>query len=484
LQEAGRKTTVFSPSELINHLQQADTAFEVKAGDTVWFGPANGDQATLLTFTGKTAGTTNVGAGGVTAVDSFGSDYKIYSYTATQDGTVTVPTPAAYADRFLISLGQPMDTAAYYGYVDNQKGINLYDSKLDQSDLAADWTGAIAASDAFDLTHAIPVVSGQVLTVGPVSTAQVVQGYAYDQNGAAVELINQTNMTRGATFAEGMVVLSYRVPKGVAAVRFNVPTTMEGKYLIMKGQNFTVAEYTAITGIADGDIPNPFANNAGLFAGDSINHGVYSRDEAATTFPDGKGGWAARIRRDTGMIVTNAGTSGWYFCNYDHATYDSIHKLLDGYTETDFRYVLLEGGTNDVSKMSSVGTVSDSFDPATFDQSTFAGGLEYTIYKAIQLYGDNAAIGYTSVMKLRNDKAAHAQIYAVAEEICEKWGISYLDMYNNEALNTALAVDTDEHTNDGTHPDASGYEIITPYVIEYMKNMRPCSYEVLNAVLG
>ncbi len=479
-----RKTTVFSSSDLIGTLQQAEVAFAVNEGETVWFGPVASSQATMLTFTGETTSATNVGAGGVTAVDSFGSDYKIYSYTAAEKGTVKVYANATHADRFLVSLGQEMDTATYYGYMDNQKGVNLYDSLLDQSGKAVDWKGVTADSAAFNLTHAIPVVSGDVLTLGPVSTAQVVQGYAYDQSGNAVELINQTNMTRVDTFAEGMTILSYQVPQGVSSVRINVPVTMEGKYLIMKNQAFDVAEYTTLTGIADADVPNPFADNAGLFAGDSINHGLYSRDEAATTFPDGKGGWAARIRRDTGMIVTNAGTSGWYFCNYDHATYDSIHKLLDGYTETDFRYVLLEGGTNDVSKMSSVGTVSDSFDPATFDQSTFAGGLEYTIYKAIQLYGDNAAIGFTSVMKLRNDKAAHAQIYAIAEEICEKWGISYLDMYNNEALNTALAFDTDEHTNDGTHPDASGYEIITPYVIEYMKNMRPCSYEVLNAVLG
>lgn len=479
-----RKTTVFSPSDLIGALQQAEVAFAVNEGETVWFGPVASSQATMLTFNGETTGATNVGAGGVTAVDSFGSDYKIYSYTAAETGTVKVYADSTQKDRFLVSLGQEMDTATYYGYMDNQKGVNLYDSLLDQSGKAVDWKGVTADSAAFHLTHAIPVVSGDVLTLGPVSTAQVVQGYAYDRSGNAVELINQTKMTRSDTFAEGMTILSYRVPQGVSSVRINVPVTMEGKYLIMKNQAFDVAEYTTLTGIADADVPNPFADNAGLFAGDSINHGLSSRDEAATTFPDGKGGWAARIRRDTGMIVTNAGTSGWYFCNYDHATYDSIHKLLDGYTETDFRYVLLEGGTNDVSKMSSVGTVSDSFDPATFDQSTFAGGLEYTIYKAIQLYGDNAAIGFTSVMKLRNDKAAHAQIYAVAEEICEKWGISYLDMYNNEALNTALAFDTSEHTNDGTHPDASGYEIITPYVIEYMKNMRPCSYEVLNAVLG
>ncbi len=479
-----RKTTIFSPSKLTQNLQTAGVAFAVKAGETVWFGPTAASQAELLTFTGETAGATTVGVGGVTAVSSFASDYKIYSYTAPEDGTVKVHAPTTHQDRFLISLGQKMDTTDYYAYWSNQAGVNLYDPLLDKTGETIDWKGTVSASETFNLTHAIPVRSGDFVTIGPVSSAQVVQGYAYDQSGNATELINRTTMACAGIFSEGMMILRYQVPEGVASVRIHVPAAMEGKYLIMKNQTFSVAEYTALTGITNAEIPNPFYNNAGLFAGDSINHGVSSRDEAASTFPDGKGGWAARIRRDTGMIVTNAGTSGWYFCNYDHATYDSIHKLLDGYTDTDFRYVLLEGGTNDISKMSAVGTVSDSFDPDSFDQSTFAGGLEYTIYKAIKLYGDNAAIGYTSVMKLRNDKAAHAQIYAVAEQICEKWGISYLDLYNNEPLNTALAFDTDEHTNDGTHPDASGYELITPYVIKYMKTMVPCSQEVLSAVLG
>ena len=465
-----------------SNLQAEGTPFNVKQNETVWFGPADPAQQTLLVY--NDGADTNVGVSGVTEVATLGGGYKIYSYTAPADGSVTVTAPAATKDIFLVSKAVEMNEAKYYQYFSDQDGINLYNSVLDNSNVALNWKGEASASTTMDLTHAIAVEAGDTVTVGPVSMAQVTQGYAYDLSGNPIGLLNATNMIAEVTFDSGMVLLTYTVPAGVGSVRFNVPADMSGKYVIVKNTEFTASVYQMISGINPAVLADPLSSAAGLFAGDSINHGLSSRDEAASSFPGGTGGWAARIERDTGLDATNAGTSGWFMVNYNHATYDSIHKLLDKYTANDYQYVLLQGGTNDISKMSSVGTVSDSFDPATFDQSTYAGALEYTIYKAIKLYGDNAAIGFTSTIKLRNDNPAHAQIYAVAEEVCEKWGIAYLDLYNNEVLNTALAFDTNEHTNDGTHPDASGYELITPYVIEYMRTMNPCSQEVLTAVLG
>ncbi len=465
-----------------SNLQAVGTPFNVKAGETVWFGPALASQPTLLVY--NDGADHNIGVADLNLVATLGSGYAIYSYTAPANGSVTVTAPAATEDVFLVSKAVEMNEAKYYQYFSDQDGINLYNSILDESNVTLNWKGESANSTTFDLTHAVAVNPGDKVTIGPVSTAQVVQGYAYDLAGNPVGLINASNMDVDVTFEQGMVLMTYTVPAGVGSVRFNVSEQMSSRYMIVKNKAFTEAVYENLTGVNAATLPDPLSSGVGLFAGDSINHGVSSRDEAAPTFPDGKGGWAARIRRDTGMTVTNAGTSGWYFCEYTHASYDRIHKLLDPYADTDFTYVLLQGGTNDISKISGVGQVSDSFDPASFDQTTFAGALEYTIYKAIKLYGDNAAIGFTSTMKLRSDKAAYANIYAVAKDVCAKWGISYLDMYNNEALNEAMNMQSNENTNDGTHPDASGYEIITPYVIEYMRTMVPCSETVLNAVLG
>ncbi len=470
-----------------SHLQNAGVAFSVKAGETVWFGPTAASQADMLVFTGATSGADTIGVAGVTEVSSFGGNYKIYSYTAPEAGTVMVNASANYADRFLISLGQKMTTEDYYAYWSKQDGINLYDGVLDHTSETVDWKGAITSSVSYNLTHAINVTEGDVLTIGPASTAQVVLGYAFDASGKAVELINAVNMTEGESFAKGLKVYSYKVPAGVESVRVNVPASMIGKYLVMKNKVFGVADYTAQTGISNAAVADALFNKAGLFAGDSINHGLYSHDTMATqTQP---GGWALRVQRDTGLAATNAGTSGWYFCNATTDKYDSIHKLLDKYTANDYQYVLLQGGTNDASKISGIGTITDSFDPATFDQSTFTGALEYTIYKAIKLYGDNAAIGFMSTYKLKADTTKHAQMYAAAEEVCEKWGIAYLDLYNNEDLNNALNMSDigtiyEKNTKDGTHANANGYELITPYVIEYMRDMVPCSAEVLNAVLG
>ena len=69
-----------------------------------------------------------------------------------------------------------------------------------------------------------------------------------------------------------------------------------------------------------------------------------------------------------------------------------LTKLMEKKSQ-DFEYVVLHGGVNDAWDSVEVGEMEESFDPAYFNTSTFAGGLETLIYNAIVTYGDIAAIG-------------------------------------------------------------------------------------------
>ena len=103
------------------------------------------------------------------------------------------------------------------------------------------------------------------------------------------------------------------------------------------------------------------------------------------------------------------------------------------------------------------------------------------------VYGNTAAIGYLMTYQMpRNKNGVVAtkmnDYYKVGKEICEKWNISYFDMYNHTEINKKLDPQGTEHVPDGTHADASGYDILGPYITDYMRSMTPVTQTVRNAL--
>lgn len=466
----------------LNSLQDAAKGISLAKGETLWFGPVSISQEEVLTFTEEGGKKTVLKRADAKETDSFGN-YRLYSYTAAAAGTVTLSIHERYANYYLASKGQEMTLMHLYYYWDSKNQGNLYSGALDLSGKTMDWKGKLSSSSDYDLTHAIAVKEGDTLTFGPARSNQVVQGFGMDANGKASVLINANGLTENASFPKGMKIYTYQVPAGVSQVHLNVSADVSGKFMVTKNKIFTLSDYQATTGIAADTLPDPLKGLAGLFAGDSVNHGLYSRDEMATTFKDGKGGWAPRIERDTGLIATNMGQSGFLIADYPAGSTDrSICSLLEPNKKKDYDFIVMDGGVNDMSKNIAIGSITDSFDPDDFDTSTYAGGLERTFYDAVCYYGDTAAIGYIFIFKIIARDSHNKDMtpyYSVAKEICKKWGVTYLDLYTHEKLNADLKFDTKEHTNDLLHPDASGYELITPYVIEYMRTMTPCPQEVL-----
>ena len=137
---------------------------------------------------------------------------------------------------------------------------------------------------------------------------------------------------------------------------------------------------------------------------------------------------------------------------------------------------MIEGGANDTANSAEKGTFDpNSFDPDDFDdEKTFAGGLERAIYTAVKEHGDTAAIGYMSIFKVKNETFADTgEFFALGEQICKKWGIAYLDLY------TMLGdFDVDTYTHDGLHANEAGYNLMQPYIDDYIPTMRPISKDI------
>ncbi|MBQ7934815.1 MAG: hypothetical protein IJ333_00475 [Clostridia bacterium] len=456
-------------------------SFTVQEGDTLWFGPADPTRDTLLTLRAENGAELQIGKNDLTEAGSFGGGYRLFSYKVSSAGSVQVTPPEGYEDRFLISKNEEMTVEEYFYHMDSQSGINLYDGALDRSRQTIDWKGKTSQSSDYHLSHAIAVNPGDTLTFGPTRAAQVVQGYGFNAKGEASSLINGSNCTVSAVTAQGMRFFTYTVPEGIYTVQLNVGDDLMKKYMVTKNKMFSVAEYQNTTGNNAASIGDPLKEKEALFLGDSICEGWKNSNTGIARFPDA---YAGLIAKETGLIATNNGLGSSTLSDGNRPVFNQLEQTK----KLDFDYVLIQGGINDMSHGKKVGKMSHSYSPDTFDTTTYAGGLEYTIYKAIEYHGDTAAIAYLFTPAFLNHPSGNysklTQYTDVAAEICEKWGIPFFDLNKNEELIGLLDINNKTHTSDNIHLNGEGYKKVYPYIAESLRAMTPCKQEILQAVLG
>lgn len=136
-------------------------------------------------------------------------------------------------------------------------------------------------------------------------------------------------------------------------------------------------------------------------------------------------------------------------------------------------FVVFDGGTNDAAQISdlhtyTVGTVSASQDPATFDTGTYAGALETTIRTMRQKW-PTAQLVYVAAHKMGSrdwdTQLALRQVYLQA---AQKWGVTVADVFADTTLDTRVDAQRVAYTFDdlvntfpgsggtGTHPNIAG----------------------------
>jgi lysophospholipase L1-like esterase len=209
-----------------------------------------------------------------------------------------------------------------------------------------------------------------------------------------------------------------------------------------------------------------------VFLGDSICAGTTVEGEYYNY------GWAGLIGEPNRMNWTNYGMNGgtvtslsgvqntrWLTTQADKAL--SEHPAAD--------YVIFEGGCNDADQMKDalLGTISSDY--ANFDTTTFSGAFEALVLKLVTSF-PTAKIGYIIPQKMyaQNDHTAtghiHRRYFDRAIEICEKWGIPYVDLWKGNPLNPKLSTASMFYT-DGQHLTLAGYQRITPQIEAFMRSL-------------
>ncbi|MBR2013313.1 MAG: DUF4886 domain-containing protein [Clostridia bacterium] len=362
---------------------------------------------------------------------------------------------------------------------------NLFNSNaVTKRNLKMDGTEGNVAG--YVVSKPIAVHPGEKLSFGPVRLTAPVMGYFYDAEGNPLQLINHTNVKVEYTFEEGKALASIDAPAGAETVRFQMAAE--------EADQFYLRLNTAITGMdyeerfEGKEIENPLKGRTFLTVGDSLC--------AASNDPriDGLRGWAQRIRDTFGAVVTNSAKGGSSLSTDAMTTEDDtgryiFNQLIQHNGTKNFDYILLEGGVNDSNSSlnAPIGTFlpktdPNAYDPAYFDTAeTMAGGMEKLIYNTIKEHGDTAAIGYMTLYEMPHasgfsNSRGHLE---AAKEICEKWGIEYLDLLE---LLPEEKFDTQDLTSDNVHAIAEGYDIMQTYINEFVPQMRPISQEIYNKV--
>lgn len=209
-------------------------------------------------------------------------------------------------------------------------------------------------------------------------------------------------------------------------------------------------------------------NKTAIFFGDSITYGYGNNGY----------GWANYIADNYDILnAVNAGKSGWFISN--NLKRDWIVNEVNSRKNTNYDYVIMHGGCNDINKNVPLGTYEETNFSGNYDTDTFLGGLEYYLY-VVTTNWQHAKIGYIINYKTPNDQSRNneksAPYYTKMKEVLNKWNIKYIDLFdgsnnNGQQFAELLKVNTNEYLPDNLHLNGEGYRIISPYIYNWMKTL-------------
>ena len=233
-------------------------------------------------------------------------------------------------------------------------------------------------------------------------------------------------------------------------------------------------------------VNNPLTEKKAVFLGDSISAGTTVADPAYYGY-----GWAG--------LIGEANLMQWHNLSKDGGTVTALDEVapalwLANQLEAakslcpDADYVIFEGGCNDADRMGDglIGELVAGYDG--FDESTFSGAFEAFVKRLIGAY-PYARLGYIIPQKMypaADHSAAghiHRRYFDRAAEICRKWGIAVLDLWNSTPLNPSLGVYYDpdipkeqaeaagKFYTDSQHLTLVGYRYLAERIEAWMRDL-------------
>ena len=496
---------------------------EVKTGDEIYVGPCFPNQGFHISSfnSSKTDIGKNISGGNMTVVDTFPNGLVIYKWT--------VPAGTAYLrfanstaiDRvYMITKNEPFNVETFYTYwtiknfdpdpfvsgghtnpVAADKITNLFDTSKCTAG-AYNEAGQFLSGNYYT-TELIPVAKGDIIYFGKTALMDSFQLKTFDANKTQIQGKIQSPVCKIVDYMSGdqTVIMSYEIPEGVGYVAVSCNGTYKSSYVLTKNQPFNEEVLNQFLGntTTQPEKPGyPVKENSPLkgikvaFYGDSI---CAAGVDKGTPYEYVRG-WAGRIGVTNDMKWTNYGISAYSVsnCRGDR----TIMAQLKSSIKQNHDMIILHGGTNDAWDGARIGTMTEGFGASdSYDVSTFAGGLEQ-LFAYIREKNPDAIVGYVinfkfvnankgAVTKYKDEDGKTHTVYLLnkmdeyvemTKKICDKWGVAYLDLFSNDELTEKLHPTTTTadgkvvydatYLSDFIHPTSAGYDIIYPYIEEFM----------------
>lgn len=289
-----------------------------------------------------------------------------------------------------------------------------------------------------------------------------------DTNSETIEYNPKIEFCKTSEFFKACTV------RNISADLYDMEFTVTPFWETMDG---TIVNGDAVVKTVDQGIDSVKLNGkTALFIGDSIQAGHNTSDDRAGYTLKG---WAQRLER-YGLVSENVAQKGWALTNKDISGRSQIVTQLDRATKTDYDFVILEGGVNDVRIDQDTqnpditidwGTINE--DPnAAFTDDNIAGAMQDLIVKTQDKF-PNAKIVYIINHYFGANATNMKNYVAMVKDACRVHDIDYIDLSDTESYPTLepLTQKSAEYIPDNLHPSAAGYELSTPIIATCLRKL-------------
>lgn len=195
-------------------------------------------------------------------------------------------------------------------------------------------------------------------------------------------------------------------------------------------------------------LPLPKQGKKILFLGSSVVEG-------AAALRDGPAEYIAAV---DGAIIEKSSYSGTTIAYQDERSY--APRMLEYTKEDGFDAVVLQLSTNDAGQGVERGEISVSYDPADFDKYTFCGSMELMLeHCKNELQCPVIIFTVTSFGQKEEmfQEDNYAGLIELTKQLCEKWDVSLLNMWEDEELNNITEEQFKDWMANASHPCKKGY---------------------------
>lgn len=392
-------------------------------------------------------------------------------------------------------------------FIEKIEGVNRFNKEEATSGAMLNANGTITtlSSQAYAVSGYVPVdAETQYAVYAGQNSAQQYPTNVY----VTVQMYDSTKTRLGnavGTMASGYYTVTTLT--NTAFVRVNIYNSLD-VFMIVKGSTYPAtyspfSDRYVLAGVevgASASANNPLYGKTILWNGDSIC--------AGKAFNDTDDAWAGRIAEANNMTYKNYAVGGGTITENVQQGGVTKHSvcatLATMYAENpNADYIVFDGGCNDADLLGSMisgntperlGTFSLSDFSGNYDEDTFCGAFESILYRMTN-YWREAKYAYiiphkmgilneyrTDYTKVHHNYRAY---YDLAIQMCEKWGVQYLDLWDKCFFCPMIAHLCDTYSTmtqqeiydagmvyaDRQHLTQKGYDLEAPMIENWLKTI-------------